>query len=103
MEIRINLNPLESTTVLPYLVWVVVYNNNDWVELYRNLHKSQRRWKMVENLLRKTWSLIKSQEMMYKAVVQSVLLYGSEIWVVTDTMMTVCRASISVLQDVLQG
>ena len=27
--------------------------------------------------------------MMYKAVVQAVLLYGSEIWVVTDVMMTV--------------
>ena len=27
--------------------------------------------------------------MMYKLVVQVVLLYGSEIWVVTDAMMTV--------------
>ena len=32
---------------------------------------------------------IKSREMMYKAIVKAVLLYGREIWVVIDTMMTV--------------
>ena len=31
--------------------------------------------------------------MMYKSVVQAVLLYGSEIWVVMDAMMTVLEGS----------
>ena len=33
--------------------------------------------------------MIRAQEMMYKAVVQIVMLYGSEIWVITDAMMKV--------------
>ena len=33
--------------------------------------------------------LLKACWVMYKAVIQLVLLYGREIWVVADTMMTV--------------
>ena len=39
-------------------------------------------------MLGKTWAPIKDQEMMYKAVVQAVIIYGSEICVVTDVMVT---------------
>ena len=44
---------------------------------------------MVAKVLVKTGSLIKSWAMMYNAVSREVLLYGSEIWVVTDEIMTV--------------
>ena len=37
----------------------------------------------------KTGATIKSWEMVYKVLVQVVLLYGSKIWVVTDAMMKV--------------
>ena len=66
-----------------------MYNNNDWEALYINLRKAQRRWGMVAKVLGKTGVLIKVQEMMYKAVVYVVLLYGSKILVVTDAMMMV--------------
>ena len=36
-----------------------------------------------------TGSPINARAMMYKALLQVVFLYGSEIWVVTDVMMTV--------------
>ena len=64
-------------------------NNSDNVEFYSNLRKAQRRWGMLAKVLGEMVSSMKSQSMMYKALVQTVLLYGSEIWVVTDTMMTV--------------
>ena len=44
---------------------------------------------MVENVLGKTGAPIKSWVMIYKAVVQALLLYVSESWVVMGTMMTV--------------
>ena len=44
---------------------------------------------MVAKVLGNTGSPIKACEMMYKAVFQAVTLYGSEICVVTDAMMTV--------------
>ena len=39
---------------------------------------------MVEKVMGKTRALIKYQGVMYKVVVQEILLYGSEIWVVPD-------------------
>ena len=42
---------------------------------------------MVSKGLGKTGVTIKSRAMVYNAVVQEVILYGREIWVVTDTMM----------------
>ena len=44
---------------------------------------------MVAKVMDKTGGMIKAREMMYKAVVQAVRLYGSERWVVTDKMMMV--------------
>ena len=40
-------------------------------------------------MLGNTGAPIKARKMMYKAVVQEVILYGSKIWVVTNTMMKV--------------
>ena len=42
---------------------------------------------MVEKVLGKTGATIKPQVIMYKAVVQAVLLYWREIWVLMDVMM----------------
>ena len=64
------------------------YNNSYWAELYSNLWKSQRIWGMMEKVLGNMWVPIKARDMMYKAVVLAVLLYGRKIWVVTDAMMT---------------
>ena len=44
---------------------------------------------MVENVMGKMGALIKARTMMYKAVVQAVILYGRKIWVATDEMMAV--------------
>ena len=74
MEIKVKLNPLESTTVFPYLGYIITYKNNDWAAFYSNLRKDHRRWGMAENVLEKTGEPIKAHEMMYKTVVQVVLL-----------------------------
>ena len=44
---------------------------------------------MLANVLRQTGAHVKSQAMLYKTLVQTMLLYGCERWVVKDTMMTV--------------
>ena len=67
----------------------MVTNNSDWTALYANLNKSQRSWRMVEKVLGKTGAPIKAQEMMYKVLVQNLLLYGIKRWLVMDAMMMV--------------
>ena len=40
-------------------------------------------------MLVKTGDPLKSREIMYKVFIQAVILYGREIWMVTDVMMAV--------------
>ena len=91
MTTKVNLNPLEATTYFPYLGHKITYNNSDWVALYSNLRKDKRRWGVVATVLGKKEERIKLRAMMYKVVVHMVLLYGREIWVVTDAMMMVLQ------------
>ena len=44
---------------------------------------------MAEKLTKKSGVVVWAQEMMYKEMVQTVLLYGRERWVVTEVMLTV--------------
>ena len=47
---------------------------------------------MISRVIERTGATVRSQGEMYKAVAQSVLLYGSDIWVVTREMLKVLKA-----------
>ena len=55
--------------------------------LYTNLRKAQKLWGVVAKVLRQMGDHVKARGILYKAVVQTVLLYGCERWVVIDTMV----------------
>ena len=59
MEIKVNLHPLEETTVFLYRGIKITYNNSDWAVLYRNLQTYQRRWGMAEKVMGKIREPIK--------------------------------------------
>ena len=61
--------------------------------MYQNLRKAQRRWGMITRAMAKTGATVRDQGMIYKAVDQSLLLYGSESWVVTGEMLKVSEGS----------
>ena len=44
---------------------------------------------MVETVLRNTGATVRARTMVYKAVVQTVILYGKESWLVTEAMLKV--------------
>ena len=44
---------------------------------------------MMSKVTKKTKSMVQEWEMVYKVVVQMVLLYGSDSWVVTEAMLKV--------------
>ena len=83
------MKPLDYTESFPYLRRTVNYNNSDWAALYYNLRKANKIWGRVAKVLIHTWDHVKAREMMHKAVVKMVLLYGCEGWVMTDAMMLV--------------
>ena len=47
---------------------------------------------MVLRVLEKRGATLRSMEMLYKVVSQTVLLYGSESWVITGAMIKVLEA-----------
>jgi hypothetical protein len=63
-----------------YLGRVLAANNSDWPALYKNLHKARVQWGLLSRPLVQTGVTPKHQGNFYKAMVQSVLLYGSESW-----------------------
>ena len=48
---------------------------------------------MIARVLERTGATVRAQGEKYKAVAQSVILYGSKIWVVTGEMLKVLTAS----------
>ena len=44
---------------------------------------------MVLRVMEKTWVVVIAREMMYKAVVQTIMLYGGNSRLIADTMMKV--------------
>ena len=89
VSISVNAEPLEPTTEFPYLDHTVYYNNIDWAALYQNLRKARRWWRMVANVVKKMGEMVRVKGIIYKTFIQTLMLYGSEIWVVTGDMLKV--------------
>ena len=83
------MDSLYSVFILPYLGRTISLNNSNCFALYQNPRNSQRRWGMVLGVMVKLGVTLRSRLMFYKSVVQAVLFYGSEIWLITDSMMKV--------------
>lgn len=69
-----------------YLGRVLTERDSDWAALHRNLAKARQRWARISPILRREGANAKVSGYFYKAVVQSVLLFGSETWVWTQQM-----------------
>ena len=87
MTIRVKLDPLETTEYFPYLDLKVAFNNRDQEALYGNRRKASRRWVMVTKVITNTGSTVREWAMMYKEVIQKVLIYGSKSWVLTEAIL----------------
>ena len=80
--ISVNAEPLETAADFPYLGFTVSYNNSYWVDLYQNLMKAWGWWGMVAKVVKKTAETVRTGGMIYKELVQTVLLYVSKSWLV---------------------
>ena len=65
------------------------YYTRNWEDLYQSLWKARRWWGIVAMVLTRKGAMVRMWSMLYKVVVQTVLLYGSEIWVATESMLKV--------------
>jgi len=79
--------PLVNVSTFKYLGRPVMSNDSDWHAVYQNLKKARLKWGMLSKILARQEASPRVAGLFYKAVVQAVLLYGSESWVITDTIL----------------
>ena len=62
--------------------------DSDWPAVYWNLKKTRQRWARVRCVLTRDGATPKISGMFYKALAQSVLLYGVETWTLSQSIVT---------------
>ena len=67
-----------------YLGRVLANNDDDWPAIRANIQKARKRWSQVSQILVREGADSGTMAYFYKAIVQAVLLYGAESWVLTE-------------------
>ena len=78
---------LNLVTSLKYPGHIIKSLDDAWPELVGNLNNVRKRWVWLSIILRREGEKPRVLGMLFKAVVQAVLLFGSEMWVVTPSMI----------------
>jgi hypothetical protein len=76
---------LERVEVFKYLGRLIAYDDADNQAMRLNLRKAQGCWAWILHVLRTEIATARTCGMFYKATVQAVLLYGSEMWNLSPT------------------
>ena len=77
---------LESFPRFTYLGRVMTAGDDDWPAVAGNLNKARRSWGRLQRIMRREGATPHISGSFFKAVVQQVLLFGAETWVVTPNM-----------------
>ena len=78
---------LEKVESFKYLGRILRYDDSDTQTVATNLRKARATWGRLSRVLRKENSTPRVCGMFYKATVQAVLLFGSETWNITASMV----------------
>jgi hypothetical protein len=82
----INGLPIECVKEFKYLGRYLSEDDNDWKAINWNIKRARISWGRLARILSTEKATSKSMASIYKAVVQAVLLYGSESWTMTSSM-----------------
>jgi hypothetical protein len=80
---------LERVDLFKYLGRLSSMDDNDGPAIRANLSKARKCWARISRILREDSVPPRVAGMFYKAVVQAVLLYGSESWVLTPASLRI--------------
>ena len=80
---------LEPVDDFTYLSCNITYNNSNMAAMHNNLGKAMRRWGVISKVMMKMGETVQASGMLYKAVAQTVILYGIKSWVLTVKMLKV--------------
>ena len=69
-----------------YLVRVLTKRDDDWPEVADNMRKDRKRWTRMTRILIWEGEYPKLSGLLFEGVVQAVLIFGAEMWVLTPRM-----------------
>ena len=75
-------NKLKTVSSFKYLGRILTVGDDDWPSVAGNLGKARKSWGRLKRILRREGADKRVLGNFFKAVVQQVLLFGAEIWVV---------------------
>jgi hypothetical protein len=76
--------PIENVEEFLYLGRILQNKDDDGPTVRRNLRRARNRWAQLRHLLTREGANPRVMASFYKAIVQAVLLYGSESWVLSE-------------------
>ena len=78
---------VENMTTFRYLVTPLDQMDDNWPAVQRNIMCARLVWGILGTLLRREGAYPRVEEMFYRAVVQAILMYGLETWVLFDSVL----------------
>ena len=84
--------PFETVKSFEYLGRVLTVGDDDWPAVEGNLRKASKSWVWITRILSREGAEPKISGILCKAVVQTVLLFGAETWVLNPRMERALRS-----------
>ena len=78
--------PLEMVTSFKYLGRVISVAGNEWPAAVKNLARARKVWSRMSRILSRDGAVPRVYGLLFKPVVQAILLFGAETWVATSRM-----------------
>jgi hypothetical protein len=88
----VNGKPIKTVLEFRYLGRVVTENDSDAATISRSIQRARGKWAKLGRLLTREGANPMSMGIFYKVIVQTVLLYGSESWVISSAQMKQLRS-----------
>ena len=92
VKFYVNGLPIQRVRQFRYLGRIFTESDNDSVCIQENLSNARRRWNCVAKILKTEGANAKCMAKFYITIVQAVLLYGADSWVVTKRDMNKLRS-----------
>ena len=81
--------PPPKVTSFKYPRRVIVVEDNNWPAVVHNLRRVRHKWTLLTQVLSREGADAQTLGNIYLAVVKSILIYGSDTWVLTPLMKRV--------------
>jgi hypothetical protein len=91
-EFTVNGKKIKTVSKFKYLGRMVTNNDSDDATIMRNLKRARMKWGRLSRLLTVEGANPMAMGIFYKVIVQTVLLYGSESWVISKAQMRALRS-----------